>query len=181
MKIINTRLNDTQLVIEVDDLTEFTKVYIDTVDNKENMFATIADKHSYVFTKLQVLIQGQNIIITMDQFDEMPTNCIISISDNQGITDTKFVINEGQLYLAKVNLLNNYCSTCLDKHQKENILLCEFKSNLLSYAIEHDLIEAAIDYYIDLCRLLGIDNKHCCATINNRFECKTCVNGCCSL
>ena len=180
MKIINARLDDTQFVIEIDNLGEFTKVYIDTIDNRDNMFSKEDYLHSYVFTKDQVTINEQNIIITSDQFKAMPTNGIVSIVDKKGLSDTKFIINEGQLYLAKVNLLDTYCSTCLDKHQKENILMCEFKSNLLDYALKNNLIEAATDYYTDLCRLLNITEQHCCAA-NNRFRCRTCVNGCCSL
>ena len=38
------------------------------------------------------------------------------------------------IYIELVNLLTTYCNTCLDKHQKEKILLCAFKLELIEYA-----------------------------------------------
>ena len=38
------------------------------------------------------------------------------------------------IYNAMVNLLSSYCDTCMDKHQKEKILMCAFKLELIDYA-----------------------------------------------
>lgn len=93
-------------------------------------------------------------------------------------------INPEELYNKKVNMLTSFCNTCLDKHQKEKIVMCMFKSQLLEYALNNNLTEDAQQYYKDLDRLLEIpDNKTCCT--NSRFatckQCSTCINGMCAL
>ena len=41
------------------------------------------------------------------------------------------------IYNAMVNLLLSYCDTCMDKHQKEKILMCAFKLELIDYAEQY--------------------------------------------
>jgi len=59
------------------------------------------------------------------------------------------------------------------------------KYHLMQYAIENNLVEDQINYYIDLARMLNIDFKY-----NARLNCLCsgkckrvvkCCNGCCSI
>ncbi len=95
-------------------------------------------------------------------------------------------IDMNALYQAQVNLLVSYCDTCLDKQQKERILMCQFKSRLLDHALNNSLNADAVDYYNDLCRLLDLQDPTCCTNHSCTLSrdanvCSRCSNGCCSL
>lgn len=87
-------------------------------------------------------------------------------------------IDKKNIYNELVNLLTNYCDTCLDKHQKEKILLCAFKLELIDYAEKNNYDEVD-ELWESIARTLGItlDGKH---SINPIRKCN-CSNGVCSL
>lgn len=94
------------------------------------------------------------------------------------------IIDPKELYYKKINMLTSFCDTCLDKHQKEKIIMCMFKSQLLDYALDNNLTEDAQQYYKDLDRLLEISTSKTCCTNSNLITsntCSTCVNGYCAL
>lgn len=87
-------------------------------------------------------------------------------------------IDKKNIYNELVNLLTSYCDTCMDKHQKEKILLCAFKLDLIDYA-ETNNYDTVDDLWESIARTLGIklDGTTYIGT-NDKCNCK---NGVCSL
>lgn len=81
------------------------------------------------------------------------------------------------IYIELVNLLTTYCNTCLDKHQKEKILLCAFRLELIEYAEANG--QETEELWEDIARTLGIklDGN---VSINRIKKCN-CSNGVCQL
>lgn len=178
MKIINTKIENDTLTITLDSASSVTKVYLDSVLNKKNMYSSDDDDHNYVIDSPSI----SDNVITINIKEHDATSFIVSvIGSNNAVA---IAIDQKNLYYRKVNMLVTFCNTCLDKHQKEKILMCDFKSQLLEYALANQLTEDAIDYYIDLCRLLEIPLEHTCCTysrVTNCKVCRSCNNGCCAL
>lgn len=177
MKIISTSIDNNTLTIRVSGNT-VNKIYLDSVLNKSNIYSQNDEDHDYVITS--PIVSDGTIEIDIAEYDA--TSFIVSVvSDSNAVA---IAIDQKNLYYRKVNMLTQFCETCLDKHQKEKILMCDFKSQLLEYALDNNLTEDAIDYYVDLCRLLDIPLKHTCCTYNRVASCRTCrscCNGCCTL
>lgn len=87
-------------------------------------------------------------------------------------TDKKNIYNE------LVNLLTVYCNTCIDKHQKEKILLCTFKLELIEYA-EANGYNIVDELWESIARILGM--KFDGTTYVSTGKKCNCVNGICSL
>ena len=87
-------------------------------------------------------------------------------------------IDKKNIYNELVNLLTIYCNTCMDKHQKEKILLCAFKLELIQYAEENDN-SATDELWESIARTLGmkLDSTTYVST-SDKYNCK---NGVCSL
>jgi hypothetical protein len=81
------------------------------------------------------------------------------------------------IYIELVNLLTTYCNTCLDKHQKEKILLCAFRLELIEYAEANG--QETEGLWEDIARTLGV-NLDGNGSINQIKKCN-CSNGVCSL
>ena len=81
------------------------------------------------------------------------------------------------IYNKLVDLLTLYCNTCLDKHQKEKILLCAFKLELIDYAEANNLGETD-ELWESIARTLGVTLDDHAYTVPNRCNC---VNGVCAL
>lgn len=179
MKIIKTTLEDNILTVELDKSIAVEKVYLDNVLNSKNRFSLEDNKHSHIIDNPS--INGNKITINVKEFQE--TAFIVTIVSNFQ-TASAIAIDYLELYNSKVKLLTFHCSTCLDKHNKENIIICDFKNQLLDYAVENNLTDDAIQHYIDLSRMLTIPSEHICSINTVRNNCKTCTkccNGCCSL
>lgn len=81
------------------------------------------------------------------------------------------------IYNAMVNLLSSYCDTCMDKHQKEKILICAFKLELIDYAERY--AQGDVDELLEsIARTLGISLED--DTVIHSKKCN-CSNGVCSL
>ena len=61
-----------------------------------------------------------------------------------------------ELYHAEIRMLNTFCDTCLDDKQMQLIMLLTFKRQLLEQAIQCMHYKDALQYYLDLCRILNI-------------------------
>lgn len=81
------------------------------------------------------------------------------------------------IYNKLVDLLTLYCNTCLDKHQKEKILLCAFKLELIEYA-EANNLEDTDELWESIARTLGIKLDGSIYTVSDKCNC---VNGVCTL
>lgn len=85
--------------------------------------------------------------------------------------------NKKNIYNELVNLLTSYCDTCMDKHQKEKILLCAFKLELIEYAETNGY--DSNEMWESIARTLGmkLDGTVYVST-SNKCNCK---NGVCTL
>lgn len=87
-------------------------------------------------------------------------------------------IDKKNIYNELVNLLTIYCNTCMDKHQKEKMLLCAFKLELINYAEANDY-DTAEELWESIARTLGVKlNGINYVKVCDKCNCK---NGVCSL
>ncbi len=168
MKIEKTYIKDKELHIILDRAASITKVYLDGVDNSKNMYSTDDVDHQYVVT---VFHTEDNIHYTIDLVNIEDNGLVVTVISTT--KDLAFAINEEAIYFSKIGLFTSFCQTCLDNTQKEKILICELRSNLLKYAINNHLLNDAVQHYKDLSRVLNLSS--CCG------QCSSCTNGMCSL
>lgn len=181
MKVIDINIIEDNIVIGLDQNISVSKLYIDTLDNDKNKYSIEDDQHTYVIENASV--NNRTITINYKTLSPELDLSAFTVLIN-GVLG--FYYNDKELYYKEIQLLTNHCSTCLDKQQKERMLLFLLKQSLLEYATDNDLIEDQIQYYKDLARMLCIDVKY---NIQNSSvircnECsniKGCCNGCCSL
>ena len=81
------------------------------------------------------------------------------------------------IYNAMVDLLSSYCDTCMDKHQKEKILMCAFKLELIEYAEKYAQGDTE-DLWESIARTLGVSLEDGTTIHSNKCNCS---NGVCSL
>jgi len=82
----------------------------------------------------------------------MCMSAFIATIDNS----SQFFFNQADIYYKEVELLCKNCSTCLDDQQIDRMILFLLKQDLLSYAINNNLIDDAVQYYTDIARMLNI-------------------------
>lgn len=179
MKIIGINIVEDNIVITLDEsATSITKVYIDNLYNDKNKYATDDEKHDHVIEN--PIINENSIQINSKALSpELDTSAFTVLIN--GVLG--FYYDDRELYYREVDLLTTYCSTCLDKQQKERMVLFMVKKELLEYAIKHDLVEDQISYYRDLARMLGIDIQYNVSGMCSG-KCKRvikCCNGFCAL
>lgn len=193
MKITGITIVKDNIVVELDtkipdSVDSDLYLYIDTLNNYSNRSSVNPDKHSYKLLVLgtdyrsDVKIDEQRLSIVIDstKLEDFCMSAFIATIDNS----SQFYFNQADIYYKEVELLCKNCSTCLDDQQMDRMVLFLLKQDLLSYAINNNLIDDAVQYYTDLARMLNICldtnttyyNNHDCFTCN-----KTCRNGVCSL
>lgn len=196
MKIIGIKNIDDTLVISLDTklpdtVSEDLYLYIDTLDNYTKRNSDNSEEHSCSILLISAEegdmfnISEDRYHITLDATSPFASAFTVSIEDS-----TVFYYDREELYYKQIDLLCTSCSTCLDDQQKDRIMLFILKYNLLQYAIEHDIMNDAVQYYKDIARMLGIcinnsifndghfDCNRCKKVVNS---CCNCKNGCCSL
>lgn len=193
MKITGITIVKDNIVVELDtkipdSVDSDLYLYIDTLNNYSNRSSVNPDKHSYKLLVLgtdyrsDVKIDDQRLSIVIDstKLEDFCMSAFIATIDNS----SQFYFNQADIYYKEVELLCKNCSTCLDDQQMDRMVLFILKQDLLSYAINNNLIDDAVQYYTDLARMLNICldanttyyNNHDCLACN-----KTCRNGVCSL
>lgn len=178
MIIRNISLEGNELYIATDTIVSGVTVYIDSINNAANIYSTNSEDHDWAISDYTI---------------EMPSGCTIDISTLEPELDTSafivnidgavaFYYNEEELYQKEICLLTEYCSTCLDKHQKHRETLFLMKHELLKYAKEHDKLQDQIELYKDIARMLNIDVKYN-AKVSHSCLCnnKICCGNCCSI
>ena len=166
MKITSATLQDNTLTIKLDSSANVTKLYIDDIRNSNNFYSENDEDHTYVITDNL----GSDVTFTVDVTDyNLDALMVTVISDTE--RQSKLAIDLKDLYYKEVNLLVNTCDTCQDKKNKEKILVCSFRNDLLKYALQNNLTDDAISHYVDLCRILRPTKKvrYC-----SSFSCGTC-------
>lgn len=193
MKITGITIVKDNIVVELDtkipdSVDSDLYLYIDTLNNYSNRSSVNPDKHSYKLLVLgtdyrsDVKIDEQRLSIVIDstKLEDFCMSAFIATIDNS----SQFYFNQADIYYKEVELLCKNCSTCLDDQQMDRMVLFILKQDLLSYAINNNLIDDAVQYYTDLARMLNICldanttycNNHDCFACN-----KICRNGVCSL
>lgn len=178
MKIKNIEIDDRGIVITLDESVQASKVYIDSLCNDKYKYSAEDSEHTYVVENPSII--ENTILIDFKLLSpELDTSAFtVLINGTLG-----FYYDDKELYYREIELLTSYCSTCLDQHQKERMVLFTVKKSLLDYAIQNDIIEEAIAYYNDLARMLNIDYKYnvgagCSGRCKRVVKCS---NGICSL
>ena len=169
MKIERTYIKDNELFITLDKTAQITKIYLDVVSNKANMYSEEDSDHTYVIDSVESSGKTEYVV---DITDFKESAFIVTVVSTE--KDVALAIDEQELYYAKVNMLLSFCSTCLDKDREYKIVLCELRSNLLKEAQEKKILIDAIQHYIDLTRILEISN-------GVEHECSGCKTGYCAL
>lgn len=85
--------------------------------------------------------------------------------------------NKKNIYNKLIDLLTLYCNTCLDKHQKEKILMCAFKLQLIEYAETNDQ-DNVEELWESIARTLSVQLDGVNYKCNDKCNC---ANGICSL
>jgi hypothetical protein len=171
MEIKSVKLENDILTLSVDGTVS--KVYIDSIDNRSNVYSDDDSVHTYTAEFEDVEPDG--MIIDLSKYNL--TAVIVRIEDQ-----VVLAVDLVNLYQRKINMLETFCETCLDGVQKQKIVLCAFKSQLFEYAYENNLMDDAIQFYVDLCRLLEIPTAHVCGTYSKRTtRCSTCTGNYCRL
>ena len=144
-------------------------MFLDKVCNIDNVHSEEASNHTKVITfeDFQKEEYGYSIDIS-----DLDVSAIIFTENN----NHRFAYNSKKLDEDIYKLLKFYCNTCLDKLQKERILMCSFRLSLFYNALSfNNSIEEIVSSYVDLMRLLdGL-----CHINNQNVECNTCKNGTC--
>lgn len=159
MKVTKATITDNTLAITLDGSNNVSKIYLDTVCNYNNIHSDSDEDHSHVITEGL----GNNSSFSIDISAIKDKAYIVTvISTEKAIA---LAIDDKQLYYDKVHMITNFCNTCMDKCQKEKIIMVELRSNLLDYALANDLTEDAIKHYVDLDRILNdsVNNNICCS------------------
>lgn len=169
MTIINSEIKDNVLIINVTNPSNTNKIYIDSLSNRDNIYSLEDLDHTKTVLNTSV-VNSQLKIILGDLVDPA---YVISIDGQFALA-----IDYDSVYNSKVKQLVSYCSTCLDQLQQQKIVMIDFKTQLLDYAIKNNKLEDAIDHFISLTKLLNIT-----VNLNNNTcnECNNCANGMCKL
>lgn len=152
MKVTKATINENRT-------SNVTKIYLDSILNYPNVYSEEDNEHTHVITDGL----GNNSTFTIDISAIKDKAYIVTvISTEKAIA---LAIDDKQLYYDKVHMITYFCNTCMDKCQKEKIIMVELRSNLLDYALANDLTEDAIKHYVDLDRILNdsVNNNICCS------------------
>lgn len=171
-------VNDNKLTIICDKAA--TKVYIDSVCNSANVYSMEDDKHDHSFKDLKDLDTSNKFEYEINLPEGLDMSAFTVTANYSESSEAALYYDTKELYYKEVNLLTEYCNTCLDKQQKEKLVLFILKQQLFQYAIENNLIDDQIAYYKDLARMLKIEVK---SNMQNILPCAkcACTNGVCSL
>lgn len=176
--------------------------YINECSNIKNLYSDDPKLQDYVFDSTNSAIsvtpivrEGEpELVTTVYAYEVSITSDIISSFDSNMkyiklYCTTENYVNDyidgiiydpNTLYEAEIKMLHSYCNTCLDDKQMQKVMILVFKRQLLEQAIATSHNKEAMQYYLDLVRLMGVNvNKKC--DNNGCQECKVCFNGMCSL
>lgn len=177
-------------------------VYMNECSNIKNLYSDDPKLQDYVFDSTNSAIsvtpivrEGEpELVTTVYAYEVSITSDIISSFDSNMkyiklYCTTENYVNDyidgiiydpNTLYEAEIKMLRSYCNTCLDDKQIQKVMILVFKRQLLEQAIATSHNKEAMQYYLDLVRLMGVYvNKKC--DNNGCQECKVCFNGMCSL
>lgn len=204
-KIVNANIKDDVLKFEVVSDVSIVgdqighTIYVNECSNIDNLYSDDPELQDYVFdstnstiTVRQIVKEGEpELITTVYNYEVSITSDKISSFDGNMkyikmhcttenyVSDyiDGIVYDTNTLYNAEIKMLHSYCSTCLDDKQMQKIMILVFKRQLLEQAIATSHNKEAMQYYLDLTRLMGVN----VSKTNEGNGCQKCINGVCSL
>lgn len=172
-------------------------IYVDECSNINKIYCSDQDNHNYVldylnseFSLKEIVREGEESDVTLQYSYEITvTSDIIKEFDRnmkyiKAFVTTEEYVNDYAdgifydpivLYNAEIKALRNFCSTCLDDKQMQLLVLVVLKRQLLEQAIETGHNKDALQYYLDLTRMLNVSIN------NNQIKKQQCTNGMCSI
>lgn len=169
MELSNIYIKDQKLIIVTPSEEITGNMFIDKVCNIDNLHSEEPTKHTKVITAIDFQKETDGYSVDISDLD---VHAVILTENN----NHHFAYDAEELYKQIYKLLEFYCNTCLDKLQKERILMCSFRLNLFYNALSfNNSIEEIVSSYVDLIRLLNGS----CYVNNQNVECNTCKNGIC--
>lgn len=203
-KIVNVNFKDNAMTFEVTTSISIVNtndivLYVDECSNVANIYCDSVENHDYVldysnseFTLKEIVREGEAKEVTTQYVYEISATSDIIETFDKNIKYIKLFCTTERyandyadgvyydpdvLYNAEIRVLHNYCSTCLDDKQMQLIMLIVFKRQLLEQAIATSHNKEALQFYLDLCKMLNVSVN----TIVYSQECRTCINGVCKL
>lgn len=169
-KLTNIQIDGDKLTFKIEtevDLSSYSKeVYIDEVWNLKNILED-SPIHNISFSENITVDSENNVTVTNDDILELDWNMkyvtLRCFTEQEEIHFHGIYYNPSIVYMAEIRKLHTHCSTCLDDHTMQNIMLVVFKRQLLEYALASDYYCDALQLYVDICRLLEISIKPKCA------------------
>lgn len=183
--------NSSQVIVYINECSNIKNLYIDDPKLQDYVF----DSTNSAISVTPIVREGEpELVTTVYAYEVSITSDIISSFDSNMkyiklYCTTENYVNDyidgiiydpNTLYEAEIKMLRSYCDTCLDDKQMQKVMILVFKRQLLEQAIATSHNKEAMQYYLDLVRLMGVNvNKKC--DNNGCQECKVCFNGMCSL
>lgn len=190
-----TGTDSIKVIVHIDELC--------TLQSNMNNPSSEEDVHTFTFE--YGTLDGNKVTVQNDSVKELSVlmkYITVELSNESAeVTCEGIHYDKDVLYIAEMNKLRSYCSTCLDDKMMKLLTLVVYKRQLMENAIAVEDFTSAIGFYLDLCRLLGIDTCTCsddysCGNIltqrsermktSNQYllreqGCTTCANGYCSI
>lgn len=181
-------VNTDELVVYIDECTNIDSIYCDNPDDHNYIFYYDNSK----FTLREIVEEGDLKEVTTEYKYEITITSDIILQLDHNIKYIKVFVtteryandyadgvyyNPDVLYNAEIGKLHKHCSTCLDDKLMQLIILVVFKRQLLEQAIITNHNKEALQFYLDLSKLLDVNIN---SSINGNC-CKKCVNGMCEL
>lgn len=178
-QLINIKIDNNELTFTVDtdiDIQGYNmEVYIDETDNLQNILKDNSI-HSVSIQKRITIDLDNNVTVTnTDEILPLDWNMkyitFKCFDDQNQFIFHGIYYNPEVIYSAEIRKLRSHCSTCLDDHTMQDMVLVVFKRQLLEYAIQSGRFKDAMQLYIDICRLLEV-------SLHTEFGKTSCYNNC---
>lgn len=188
---VNKQLSFTiQLVAEIDENSFM--VFVDECSNMNDMYSDQSENHNYYFNihnsdiilkslgyfKYEVIIEND---VIADMNHHMKYIKVITGGENYIVENIYY--NSTLIFNAELTRIKKVCNSCLDDKAMRLLTYVVFKRQLLESALETDDYNQCMILYMDLCRILEIDeDASCCECVcYDDNTCPNCPGGCCSL
>lgn len=165
MRILNIERFEWDFYLKVEDIEYVDYIMFDSIHNLKNVGSNLDLVHTQILTledeEFEIL-DNDYIKVSSTLLDKMDMSAFIVTLRSYTTNYDKpfnpyFYYDRAEVFYKEVELLISQCDTCLDKHRKESIAMFILRKDLLLSAIELNILNDAVKYYIDLARILKID------------------------
>lgn len=180
-------------------------LYIDEACNSDNIHLDDTTKHNLVITSDNATItidttdvdNKYSVTIASDIIENLTEHLkyfkVTALDSTSTEENQNYLVAEGiyynplVVYEAEIYNINKYCSTCLDDKNMQLIAYVTFKRQLLEDAVILRHYKEAMQLYLELGRILGLNCNHIvtvqdkCTACNSINACPTCTGSSCSI